>query len=180
MSENTKEKNKETQPQPEKPRIPKVALPLQPKAENNKHVLQQYFNKLAHDPSARFLFNEIGLWHQGIHLRADKFVASEFDNEKICAIADGKLVAYKVDSEYKNDNPKEPAKSAVYSTGFFLLEHEIEYPKGNKLTFYSLYRHTAKLNEYPYSILNIMVKTQPTNKTYFMINKIYIKLWVLD
>ncbi|AFI87808.2 hypothetical protein D7S_02095 [Aggregatibacter actinomycetemcomitans D7S-1] len=40
-------------------------------------------------------------------------------------------------------------KSAVYSTGFFLLKHEMAYPKDNVLTFYSLYRHTAKLTDYP-------------------------------
>ncbi|TCP88043.1 hypothetical protein EDC44_1571, partial [Cricetibacter osteomyelitidis] len=162
------EKNKES-PQAEKPRIPAVAFPLKPKAENSKNVLQQYFTHLAHDPSARFLFNEIGLWHQGIHLRADKFKASEFDNEKICAIADGKLIAYKVDSEYKNDNPKEPANGTIYSTGFFLLEHEIEYPKGNKLTFYSLYRHTAKLGEYKSSFVIISGKTQSADKKNVMI-----------
>ena len=47
------------------------------------------------DESARFLFNNSGLWHQGIHLRASKFPSSEFENNNICAIADGKLVAYK-------------------------------------------------------------------------------------
>ncbi|WP_187386994.1 hypothetical protein [Aggregatibacter actinomycetemcomitans] len=46
-----------------------------------------------------------------------------FENDKICAIADGKLIAYKVDSEYKKDSEVEvPMKSAVYSTGFFFVE----------------------------------------------------------
>ncbi|MDG2940120.1 hypothetical protein P7M32_03450 [Bisgaard Taxon 10/6] len=35
-----------------------------------------------------------------------------------------------------------------YSTGFFLLAHHLEYPKGDKLIFYSLYRHTAELKKY--------------------------------
>ena len=111
-----------------------------------RNLSQQYFNHLAGDESARFLFNNSGLWHQGIHLRASKFPSSEFENNKICAIADGKLIAYKVDSEYKSDNESESSKeSAVYSTGFFLLKHEVAYPKDNVLTFYSLYRHTAKI-----------------------------------
>ncbi|WP_241013613.1 glycoside hydrolase family 19, partial [Aggregatibacter actinomycetemcomitans] len=111
---------------------------------------QQYFNCLAGDETSAFLFNRKGLWHQGIHLRASKFPSSEFENDKICAIADGKLIAYKVDSEYKKDSEVEvPMKSAVYSTGFFLLKHEMAYPKDNVLTFYSLYRHTAKLTDYP-------------------------------
>ncbi|WP_257824267.1 glycoside hydrolase family 19 [Aggregatibacter actinomycetemcomitans] len=148
------EKNKQLQLKPKEhenieiPQIPNVAYPLKPK--NNTNVSQQYFNCLAGDESARFLFNNSGLWHQGIHLRASKFPGSDFENDKICAIADGKLIAYKVDSEYKKDSEVEvPMKSAVYSTGFFLLKHEMAYPKDNVLTFYSLYRHTAKLTDYP-------------------------------
>ena len=133
----------------ESPKIPNVAYPLKPR-NNTTNLSQQYFNHLAGDESARFLFNNSGLWHQGIHLRASKFPSSEFENDKICAIADGKLIAYKVDSEYKKDNSKAeaPMEGAVYSTGYFLLKHKIAYPKENVLTFYSLYRHTAKLGDY--------------------------------
>ncbi|WP_244149471.1 hypothetical protein [Rodentibacter genomosp. 2] len=132
---------------PESPVLPRVAYPL--KSKNNTNISQQYFNLLAGDESARFLFNNSGMWHQGIHLRASKFLSSEFENNKVCAIADGKLIAYKVDSEYKED-AKPPYKSAVYSTGFFLIKHQLSYPKENILTFYSLYRHMAKISDYPH------------------------------
>ncbi len=148
MSSEDEQQKKTTTPNTEntwKPVIPTVAFPLKPKSNNNKNMLQKYFNNLASDPSARFLFNESGLWHQGIHLRAEKFKSSEFDNEQICAIADGEFIAYKVDSAYKMEDKD---AGASYSTGFFLLEHKLEYPKDNKLTFYSLYRHTACLSEY--------------------------------
>ena len=147
MSEQKKKAASETE-KVETPKIPHVAYPLKPRS-NTTNLSQQYFNHLAGDESARFLFNNSGLWHQGIHLRASKFPSSEFENDKICAIADGKLIAYKVDSDYKTDNESESSKeSAVYSTGFFLLKHEVAYPKDNVLTFYSLYRHTAKLSDY--------------------------------
>ena len=147
MSEQKKKAASETE-KVETPKIPHVAYPLKPRS-NITNLSQQYFNHLAGDESARFLFNNSGLWHQGIHLRASKFPSSEFENDKICAIADGKLIAYKVDSDYKSDNESESSKeSAVYSTGFFLLKHEVAYPKDNVLTFYSLYRHTAKLSDY--------------------------------
>ena len=147
MSEQKKKAASETE-KVETPKIPHVAYPLKPRS-NITNLSQQYFNHLAGDESARFLFNNSGLWHQGIHLRASKFPSSEFENNKICAIADGKLIAYKVDSDYKSDNESESSKeSAVYSTGFFLLKHEVAYPKDNVLTFYSLYRHTAKLSDY--------------------------------
>ena len=153
----------------ESPKIPNVAYPLKPRS-NTTNLSQQYFNHLAGDESARFLFNNSGLWHQGIHLRASKFPSSEFENNKICAIADGKLIAYKVDSEYKSDNESESSKeSAVYSTGFFLLKHEVAYPKDNVLTFYSLYRHTAKLSDYKSGIEELVGITKSAD------NKIVIR-----
>ena len=153
----------------ESPKIPHVAYPLKPRS-NTTNLSQQYFNHLAGDESARFLFNNSGLWHQGIHLRASKFPSSEFENNKICAIADGKLIAYKVDREYKTDAKSESSKaSAVYSTGFFLLKHEVAYPKDNVLTFYSLYRHTAKLSDYKSGIEEIVGITKSAD------NKIVIR-----
>ena len=168
MSEQKKKVAPETE-KVETPKIPHVAYPLKPRS-NTTNLSQQYFNHLAGDESARFLFNNSGLWHQGIHLRASKFPSSEFENNNICAIADGKLIAYKVDSEYKSDNESESSKeSAVYSTGFFLLKHEVAYPKDNVLTFYSLYRHTAKLSDYKSGIEEIVGSTKSSD------NKIVIR-----
>ena len=163
MSEQKKKAASETE-KVETPKIPHVAYPLKPRS-NITNLSQQYFNHLAGDESARFLFNNSGLWHQGIHLRASKFPSSEFENNKICAIADGKLIAYKVDSDYKTDNESESSKeSAVYSTGFFLLKHEVAYPKDNVLTFYSLYRHTAKLGDYQSLGEELLAQTKLADK----------------
>ena len=75
-----------------------------------------------------------------------------------------------MDSEYKSDNESESSKeSAVYSTGFFLLKHEVAYPKDNVLTFYSLYRHTAKLSDYKSGIEEIVGITKSAD------NKIVIR-----
>ena len=168
----SEQKNKETPEttKVESPKIPNVAYPLKPRS-NVTNLSQQYFNHLAGDESARFLFNNSGLWHQGIHLRASKFPSSEFENDKICAIADGKLIAYKVDSEYKKDNSKAeaPMEGAVYSTGYFLVKHEVAYPKDNVLTFYSLYRHTAKLSDYKSGIEKVVGVTKSAD------NKIVIR-----
>ena len=163
MSEQKKKAASETE-KVETPKIPHVAYPLKPRS-NTTNLSQQYFNHLAGDESARFLFNNSGLWHQGIHLRASKFPSSEFENNKICAIADGKLIAYKVDSDYKTDNESESSKeSAVYSTGYFLLKHEVAYPKDNVLTFYSLYRHTAKLGDYQSLGEELLAQTKSADK----------------
>ncbi|WP_256856108.1 glycoside hydrolase family 19 [Rodentibacter ratti] len=146
--------------------IPSVAYPLKTKG-GIKNNLQEYFNRLKGDADSRFLFNKSGLWHQGIHLRASQF-KDGFEVDKIYTIAKGRLLAYKVDSDYHQDS-QNTAQSAVYSTGFFLLDHYIEYPKGNKLTFYSLYRHMAKLSEYSSESTTIL------GETYSKDGKIVIK-----
>ena len=52
---------------------------------------------------------------------------------------------------------------------FFLLKHELAYPKDNVLTFYSLYRHTAKLSDYKSGIEEIVGITKSAD------NKIVIR-----
>ena len=52
---------------------------------------------------------------------------------------------------------------------FFLLKHEVAYPKDNVLTFYSLYRHTAKLSDYKSGIEEIVGSTKSSD------NKIVIR-----
>ena len=75
-----------------------------------------------------------------------------------------------MDNEYKTDAKSESSKeSAVYSTGFFLLKHEMAYPKDNVLTFYSLYRHTAKLSDYKSGIEELVGITKSVD------NKIVIR-----
>ena len=70
-----------------------------------------------------------------------------------------------MDSDYKTDNESESSKeSAVYSTGFFLLKHEVAYPKDNVLTFYSLYRHTAKLGDYQSLGEELLAQTKSADK----------------
>ena len=70
-----------------------------------------------------------------------------------------------MDSDYKTDNESKSSKeSAVYSTGFFLLKHEVAYPKDNVLTFYSLYRHTAKLGDYQSLGEELLAQTKSADK----------------
>ena len=70
-----------------------------------------------------------------------------------------------MDSDYKTDNESESSKeSAVYSTGYFLLKHEVAYPKDNVLTFYSLYRHTAKLSDYQSLGEELLAQTKSADK----------------
>lgn len=110
--------------------IPKFSYPFK-KTINSKEC----FKSLAGKDEGNYLFTSQGFWHGGLH----------FNNsfgEEIRAIADGEIVAYRINDKYLED------EKGIYSTGFFLIKHYFEYPLNNKLTFFSLYMHTAKKEDY--------------------------------
>ncbi|MEW6229911.1 MAG: hypothetical protein AB1700_17780, partial [Bacillota bacterium] len=61
------------------------------------------------------------------------------------SIADGEVVAWRLNRAYLvNQIPAtdgQPEINASYSTGFALVKHTIEFPRGTTLTFFSLYMH---------------------------------------
>lgn len=88
-----------------------------------------------------------GLWHGGVHF--DKGTGTVFDQSSVRCIADGEVIAYRIDeqypiSEYTGDIPL--IKRAPFSTGFVLVRHCLALPPlgttpAPKLMFYSLYMH---------------------------------------
>jgi hypothetical protein len=87
-------------------------------------------------------------WHTGAHL------APSLLNERVRAIADGEVVAYRVCQHAIEASPGSPDSSA----GFVLLKHTTETGDGRALTFYSLYMHLLefdRFNDYgtPLSVL---------------------------
>ncbi len=98
---------------------------------------------------------ENGLWHGGVHF--DEGTAAAFDQSSVRCIADGEVIAYRIDerypvSEFTEDIPL--VKRAPFSTGFVLVKHSLQPPplknadgsivEGQtppSLTLYSLYMH---------------------------------------
>ncbi|WP_413044060.1 glycoside hydrolase family 19 protein [Pseudomonas sp. YJ42] len=93
-----------------------------------------------------------GLWHGGVHF--DQGTAGTFDQSSVRCIADGEVIAYRIDeqypiSEYTGEIPL--IKRALFSTGFVLVRHRLALPSLHlapasdasepALTFYSLYMH---------------------------------------
>ncbi|CAE6742154.1 M23 family metallopeptidase [Paraburkholderia haematera] len=76
-------------------------------------------------------------WHTGVHL----YPATQ--NEKVRAIADGEVVAYRV-CQHAIDGGTPDDSNA----GFVLLKHTSETGDGRTLTFYSLYMHLLALSAY--------------------------------
>lgn len=76
-------------------------------------------------------------WHTGVHL----YPATQ--NEKVRAIADGEVVAYRV-CQHAIDG----GAALDSNAGFVLLKHTSETGEGRTLTFYSLYMHLLELSGY--------------------------------
>lgn len=110
----------------------------------------QYFDALTKAKGGYYPIGKNGLWHGGVHF--DSGTAASLDQSAIRCIADGEVVAYRIDDTYKKSNFSSGEK--LFSTGFVLVRHKLELPKLSEqanttntpteqpsLIFYSLYMH---------------------------------------
>lgn len=97
-----------------------------------------------------------GQWHGGIHFDAN--TAHVFDQSSVRCIADGEVIAYRIDSSYPLSgyvDERNRPRNAPFSTGFVLVKHRLEAPAlpaseepPPSLTFYSLYMHLLDWSGY--------------------------------
>jgi len=104
------------------------------------------------EPSGSYLVSKTGMWHGGIHVtEAGAGQALDLDAGVRC-IADGHVIAYRINQTYPvsevSASGSEATVPAPYSTGFALVRHSMEFPKGTTLTFYSLYMHLQAYEDY--------------------------------
>jgi predicted chitinase len=103
------------------------------------------------EPSGSYLVSKSGMWHGGIHItEAGAGQAMDLD-AGLRALADGHLIAYRANRAYPVSEFAAPGGGTVrapYSTGFALLRHTMEFPRGSTLTFYSLYMHLMSREDY--------------------------------
>lgn len=115
----------------------------------------QYLTNMAKANDGFYPTGENGLWHGGVHF--DQGTAAVFDQSSVRCLADGEVIAYRIDdtypiTEYTGDIPQ--SKRAPFSTGFVLVKHCLQAPAMSatgtvssseqlppKLTLYSLYMH---------------------------------------
>ncbi|WP_241663993.1 glycoside hydrolase family 19 protein [Stutzerimonas nosocomialis] len=115
----------------------------------------QLLTHMAKAKSGYYPTGENGLWHGGVHF--DEGTAAVFDQSSVRCIADGEVIAYRIDesypvSEFTDEIPS--IKRAPFSTGFVLVKHTLQPPRPKKvegdaadeqtpprLTLYSLYMH---------------------------------------
>ncbi len=78
-------------------------------------------------------------WHGGMHFTI---------NKPVQAIADGKLIAYRLSTDYITANLRDSNdKENRYSNSFALIQHESKI-KGRALNYYSLYMHLMPASGY--------------------------------
>ncbi|ALZ86702.1 hypothetical protein APT59_21710 [Pseudomonas oryzihabitans] len=109
---------------------------------------QLYQQALAHARGGTYLLGSNGLWHGGVHF--DEGTAAYLDQSRIHCIADGEVVAYRIDDQVQRFAPDEGSAPEIktYSTSFVLVRHRLEAPQlpnGQEtppsLVFFSLYMH---------------------------------------
>ncbi|WP_324711338.1 SH3 domain-containing protein [Pseudomonas citronellolis] len=123
---------------------------------------QVYYDALAKAGSGFYPVSSNGLWHGGVHF--DQNTGAQLDQSSVRCIADGEVIAYRIDGKYKTLTYGEGASAheTIYSTGFVLVRHRLELPPAPApatpaaggtqpaatppaaepdLTFYSLYMH---------------------------------------
>lgn len=105
-----------------------------------------YLAALADAGSGSYPMGRNGLWHGGIHF--DGETARHLDQSSVRCIADGEVIAYRIDARYPHSEylTGESCTLAPFSTGFVLVRHRLQALAAGEgtppaLTFYSLYMH---------------------------------------
>ncbi|AOI58179.1 hypothetical protein WI26_11490 [Burkholderia diffusa] len=85
-----------------------------------------YMKVLASAEDGFYPLGANGMWHGGIHF--DQNTAAQLkQGDGIRAIADGEVVAYRLDSKYPEQDYQD-GRHALYSTGFVLIRHRLQLP----------------------------------------------------
>ncbi|MDG9923403.1 MULTISPECIES: hypothetical protein [unclassified Pseudomonas] len=117
-----------------------------------------YFQALAKAKDGFYPMGASGLLHGGVHF--DEGTATCLDQSEVKCIADGEVIAYRIDEQYPRTTYGEgpTAVHLPFSTGFVLVKHQLKFPALQvkpgteeavdttptatpELTFYSLYMH---------------------------------------
>ncbi|VVN22269.1 MULTISPECIES: hypothetical protein [Pseudomonas] len=119
---------------------------------------EEVYKVLENETSGHYLLGSNKFWHGGIHI-SNASAPQCILNEPIRCMADGEVVAYRLNEDYLESTFGENEKKLKYSNSFCLVRHEYksapnpeEGPskgKQNKLNFYSLYMHLLPFKRYP-------------------------------
>ncbi|TPG87451.1 hypothetical protein [Pseudomonas mandelii] len=119
---------------------------------------EEVYAALESETSGHYLLGSNKFWHGGIHI-TNASAPQCVLNEPIRCMADGEVVAYRLNEDYLESTFGNNEKKLKYSSSFCLVRHEYksapnpeEGPnkgKQNKLAFFSLYMHLLPYERYP-------------------------------
>ncbi|HWV14055.1 MAG TPA: hypothetical protein VN030_01400 [Cellvibrio sp.] len=98
--------------------------PAKPQGEMNNLVPAEYFFGLARALGGHYPLGDNGLCHPGIHF--DIGSASVARTKDVFAIADGEIIAYRLDAQ--PSVTRYPDKLAVFDSSFVLIRHKLQMP----------------------------------------------------
>lgn len=134
------------------------SFPFKPSAGNLDPI--QCLTALAKAGGGYYPIGKNGQWHGGVHF--DSKTAASFDQSHVRCIADGEVIAYRIDRHYPQSlyvNASRQNVAAPYSRCFVLVKHRLEAPAlpanpsttpvpPPSLTFFSLYMHLLDWDGY--------------------------------
>ncbi|MDH0338559.1 glycoside hydrolase family 19 protein [Metapseudomonas otitidis] len=134
------------------------SFPFKPKAGKLDPI--QHLTAMAQASGGYYPVGANGQWHGGVHF--DGETEAVFDQSQVCCIADGEVIAYRIDTrhpESKYFTPAGASFNAVFSRSFVLVKHHLEAPAKPtaagtapepppSLTFFSLYMHLLNWEGY--------------------------------
>jgi hypothetical protein len=121
---------------------------------------EEIYGALEAETSGHYLLGSNKFWHGGIHI-TDKSAPQCVLNDPVRCVADGEVVAYRLNDDYLESTFGDNEKKLKYSNSFCLVRHEYKSApnseegsnkgKQNTLIFYSLYMHLLPYQRYPLS-----------------------------
>ncbi|KVH72219.1 hypothetical protein WJ41_13895 [Burkholderia ubonensis] len=102
------------------------AFPFTPAGQDDPTNPMTYMKALATAEDGFYPLGANGMWHGGIHFDQNTGVPLK-QGDGIRAIADGEVVAYRLDSKYPEQDYQD-GRHALYSTGFVLIRHRLQLP----------------------------------------------------
>jgi hypothetical protein len=101
-------------------------FPFAPAGKDDASDPMTYMKALGQAEDGFYPLGANGMWHGGVHFGQQTGTVLKQD-EGVRAIADGEVVAYRLDSKYPElDYPDK--RYALYSTGFVLVRHRLQLP----------------------------------------------------
>ncbi|WP_423381088.1 glycoside hydrolase family 19 protein [Burkholderia sp. LMG 32019] len=103
------------------------AYPFTPVGKSDAADPMTYFKALAKCENGFYPLGVSGMWHGGVHFSEGSAEMLKQDSG-VRAIADGKIVAYRLNTQYEETTYPNNLGLAHYSTGFVLVRHELKLP----------------------------------------------------